>query len=90
MMLDKVKRGDLIKIVSIGEAGVRENALRMGIDEGSILVCAEVIPAGPIVLRKHRQEVAIGRSLMCNIAVELLARAGEARPACINLTGEMC
>ncbi len=90
MMLDKVKRGDLIKIVSIGEATVRENALRMGIDEGSILICAEVIPAGPIVLRKYRQEIAIGRSLARNIAVVMLARAGEARLACSNLTGEMC
>ncbi len=90
MMLDKVKRGDLVKIVSIGETVVWENALRMGIDEGSILVCVEVVPAGPIVLRKHRQEVAIGRSLARNITVELLARAGEAGEDCSNLTGEMC
>lgn len=90
MMMDKVKRGDLIKIISIGEAGVRDNALRMGIDEGSILICGEVIPAGPIVLRKNRQEVAIGRSLARNIVVELLNRPGEVRPVCSDLTGEMC
>nr|WP_052543961.1 ferrous iron transport protein A [Desulfoscipio gibsoniae] len=90
MTLDKVRRGDMIKIVSIGSAGIKENALRMGINEGAVLTCAEVIPAGPVVLGKHRQEIAIGRNLARSINVELLARVGEARSVNSKLSGEPC
>ncbi|TYO95943.1 FeoA family protein [Desulfallas thermosapovorans] len=90
MTLDKVKRGDLIRIIFIGNSGIKENALRMGINEGSVLTCAEVIPAGPVVLGKHRQEIAIGRGLAQNIHVELLARAGEAKAIASQLTSESC
>jgi Fe2+ transport system protein FeoA len=89
MLLDKVRRGDLIKIISIADAKIKQHALRMGIDEGAVLTCAEVIPAGPVVLGKLRQEIAVGRSLARLINVELLARTGESRPAA-RLNGKMC
>lgn len=71
MKLDQVKRGDLVKVVSIPDAGLKEKALRMGIDEGSLITCSEVIPAGPVVVCSNRHELAIGRSLARNIEVEL-------------------
>lgn len=90
MMLDKVQRGDLIKIISIANTSIKEQALRMGIDEGAVMTCAEVIPAGPVVLGKHRHEIAIGRSLARHIDVELLARAGQTMPVTAKLKSEMC
>ncbi|SFR14819.1 FeoA family protein [Desulfoscipio geothermicus] len=90
MLLDKVKRGDLIKIISIADAGIKQRALRMGIVEGVVLTCAEVIPAGPVVLGKLRQEIAVGRSLARHIDVELLSRAGETIPVATRLKSEVC
>jgi len=90
MTLDKVKRGDLIKIVSITDARTKEQALRMGIDEGSVLTCAEVIPAGPVVLGLNRQELAVGRAVARNINIEVLARAGEVKTLNASLKSEIC
>jgi Fe2+ transport system protein FeoA len=90
MKLDQVKRGDLVKILSISDPRIKEQALRMGIDEGSVLTCSEVIPAGPVVLGKHRQELAIGRALARNICVEVLTRAGEVRAVSAPLKSEPC
>lgn len=90
MRLDQVKRGDLIKILSISDPRVKEQALRMGIDEGAVLTCAEVIPAGPVVLGKRRQELAIGRELARNISVEVLSRAGGLKAVPAPLKSESC
>ncbi|MBO8137622.1 MAG: ferrous iron transport protein A [Desulfotomaculum sp.] len=70
MTLDTVKRGQSCRIVSIPDNGVRAQAIRFGISEGEIVVCDEVIPAGPIVLRKRRQQIALGRKLAASIIVE--------------------
>ncbi len=60
----------------------------MGIDEGTILTCSEVVPAGPVVVSKNRQELAIGRSLARQINVEVLARADAAGLAKPSLKSE--
>jgi len=79
MKLDKVRPGECVKILSISDDWLKELAVRMGIDEGEVLSCVGVVPAGPLVLSKHRQEIAVGRDLARHINVELLARAGQAR-----------
>ncbi|KKM09173.1 iron transporter [Clostridiales bacterium PH28_bin88] len=71
MTLDKVKRGQWIKILSIPEAEVRAQAIRFGIMEGEVISCAEVVPSGPVILSKNKQEIAIGRKLAERIQVEL-------------------
>lgn len=70
MTLDKVKRGQLFRIVSIPDANVRAQAIRFGIAEGELVKCDEIVPAGPIVLRKNRQQIALGRKLAGCIIVE--------------------
>ncbi|MBM7854804.1 Fe2+ transport system protein FeoA [Desulfohalotomaculum tongense] len=70
MTLDTVKRGQSFRIVSIPDNGVRAQAIRFGIAEGEVVTCDEVIPAGPIVLRKKRQQIAVGRKLAAGIIVE--------------------
>ncbi|MEW6697125.1 MAG: FeoA family protein [Bacillota bacterium] len=71
MTLDRVKRGQYFKIDSIPNETVRAQAIRFGIAEGEWLTCEEVVPAGPIVIRKNRQQIALGRQLAREIAVSL-------------------
>ena len=71
MTLDSVKRGQYFKINSIPNETVRAQAIRFGISEGEWLSCEEVVPAGPIVIRKNRQQLALGRQLAKEISISL-------------------
>ncbi|MFZ5652139.1 MAG: FeoA family protein [Bacillota bacterium] len=71
MTLDRVKRGQSFKIVSIPDNTVRAQAIRFGITEGEVVSCEEVVPAGPIVIRKNKQLLALGRKLAMKIGVSL-------------------
>ncbi|WP_028306788.1 FeoA family protein [Desulfitibacter alkalitolerans] len=73
MTLDKGKRGMLIKIVNIPDELVRSQVIRFGIMEGSVVTCEEVVPTGPIIVSRNRQEIAIGRNLARQIKVEQVA-----------------
>lgn len=72
MQLDKCKKGQLIKILDIKDSLIRAQAIRFGISEGEVIRCEEIIPAGPVVVSKKNQEIAIGRGLAKNIDVELV------------------
>ncbi len=72
MTLDKVKPGQKLEITSIINPQVRAQAIRFGIAEGAVAVCEQAIPSGPVVLRRNRQEIAIGRSLAREIGVKVL------------------
>lgn len=69
MTLDQVKRGQKVEIRYIPDVLIRAQAIRFGIGEGSEVVCGEVLPAGPIILHKGLQEIAIGRRLAQSIKV---------------------
>ncbi len=71
MTLDRVKRGQFFKISSIPNELVRAQAIRFGIAEGEVVTCEEVVPAGPIVIRKNKQQLAFGRGLARQIDVVL-------------------
>ncbi len=70
MTLDNARRGDRIKIIQINDASIRAQAIRLGISEGSKMICSEKLPAGPIILQNKMQEVAVGRKLAQQISVE--------------------
>ncbi len=72
MTLDQIKRGQMVKILSIPDDETRAKAIRFGIAEGEIVLCAEVVPFGPIVLQKNKQEIAMGRNLAASINVVLI------------------
>jgi Fe2+ transport system protein FeoA len=72
MTLDMVRRGEQVRILKIDDPQVRMQAIRFGIGEGSAVRCTEKIPAGPIVLQRGRQEIAVGRSIARTICVEAL------------------
>ena len=71
MTLDRVKKGQQIRIISIPDEIFRVQAIRFGISEGAVVVCQEKVPAGPVVVRKNNQEIAIGRNLASKIGVAL-------------------
>ena len=67
--LSTVRKGDLLEIMSVDDDHARVQALRFGMSQGACVECITRIPAGPIVLRSGRQEIAVGRSLAGRIQV---------------------
>lgn len=72
MTMDRVKRNQLFRILSIPDGLVRTQAIRFGIAEGEVVICEEVIPAGPVIIRKNKQRLALGRELAKRITVQLV------------------
>ncbi len=58
--LDKAKKGKFLKILSLPKGLTRIQLIRFGITEGDIVLCLERLPGGTVVIRKNRQEIAIG------------------------------
>lgn len=71
MKLTSLRRGQRARILGIDHAGLRVEALRFGIGAGQCVECVEVIPSGPMIIRKRNQEIAIGRELAEAIRVRL-------------------
>lgn len=71
MTLAEVKKGQTVKILDIPDEQIRSQAIRLGIGQGSLVTCQEIIPAGPIIIKKNRQEIAVGRGLAQVITVEI-------------------
>jgi len=67
--LSSVRKGDLLEIMSVDDDHARVQALRFGMSQGACVECITRIPAGPIVLKSGRQEIAVGRSLAGRIQV---------------------
>jgi ferrous iron transport protein A len=67
--LIEAKMGQSLRIHSLPQGKLRTYFLRLGISEGDIVVCHERLPGGTVVLRKNRQEVAIGHKLAAEISV---------------------
>lgn len=67
--LDLVAQGADLVVLGVDDDEARIHALRFGISEGACVRCVTRIPAGPIVLRSGRQEIAIGRNLAKRIRV---------------------
>jgi len=71
--LDCIRKGELIEIVSVDDTHARVQALRFGMAEGACVECVTRIPAGPLVIRSGRQEIAVGRALAKRISVRRLS-----------------
>jgi Fe2+ transport system protein FeoA len=70
--LDCVRRGDKLEIVSVDDTNARMQAMRFGMSAGACVECVTRIPAGPLVIKSGRQEIAVGRSLAKRISVRKL------------------
>ncbi|MGE5675523.1 MAG: FeoA family protein [Mycobacterium leprae] len=73
MTLAEAVPGQAILITQIADDYARLQAIRFGIAEGARAVCQAVLPGGPVVLRKGKQEMAVGR----NLAKQILVRPVE-------------
>jgi ferrous iron transport protein A len=69
LTMDQMRRGDEFVVTHVGDERARVTAIRFGISEGSTVRCVTKIPAGPIVLKSGRQEIAVGRNLARKICV---------------------
>jgi Fe2+ transport system protein FeoA len=67
--LDKARSGDELEIVQVDDEHARVQCLRFGMAEGACVTCVTKIPAGPLVLKSGRQEIAVGRGLAKRIRV---------------------
>jgi Fe2+ transport system protein FeoA len=70
--LSAVKPGERVRITDISHSDVRMQLMRWGLMTGSWVTCQAVLPGGPVVIRRHHQEIALGRDLAERIEVELL------------------
>lgn len=70
MTLDQTLPGQVFIITSIDDDFARLQAIRFGIAEGAQAVCQTVLPGGPVVVRKGKQEMALGRNLAHRIQVK--------------------
>jgi Fe2+ transport system protein FeoA len=67
--LADARAGESFVVTAVDDEGARVTALRFGMSEGACVACVTRIPAGPIVLRAGRQEIAVGRELARRISV---------------------
>jgi Fe2+ transport system protein FeoA len=70
--LDQASRGDRMVVTGVDDEAARIHAIRFGMAEGAHVSCVTRIPAGPVVLRSGRQEIAVGRELAKRISVRQL------------------
>lgn len=68
--LARARKGDVLEIVSVDDAHARVQALRFGMAEGACVECITKVPAGPLVIKSGRQEIAVGRRLAEQIQVK--------------------
>ena len=71
--LDCMRKGERFEIVSVDDTHARIQALRFGVAEGACVECVTRVPAGPLVIKSGRQEIAVGRALAKRISVRRLA-----------------
>lgn len=69
MTLDQTRPGQEFTILSVDDEFARLQAIRFGMAEGARAVCQAILPGGPVVVRKGKQEMAIGRNLAVRIRV---------------------
>ncbi len=82
--LDRVRTGDEFEVADIHDDEARVQALRFGMGAGASCSCVTKIPAGPIVLRSGRQEIAVGRKLASRIHVRNVTRRGAKALAAVH------
>ena len=67
--LTRLKKGQVMRVHSLPVGVLKAQLIRLGLNEGAIVVCFERLPGGTIVLQKNRQLIAIGHALAKEILV---------------------
>ena len=71
--LHQVAKGSRLIILDIPEGRSKEQLIRLGVVKGEFIRCLERLPGGTVVIKKHRQEIAIGVTLARSIVVAYAA-----------------
>ena len=67
--LTRLKKGQVMRVHSLPVGVLKAQLIRLGLNEGAIVVCFERLPGGTIILQKNRQLIAIGHALAKEILV---------------------
>ena len=67
--LDHAKVGQLVRIDRIQDDEIAMMAVRLGIAVGEVIAVASKVPGGPLVIRRGRVDIALGRELCRGINV---------------------
>ncbi|MDF1611070.1 MAG: FeoA family protein [Stygiobacter sp.] len=70
--LDKISQGKFLKITKLPTGDIKSQLIRLGLSEGDKLKCTHKLPGGTIVVKKNRQEIAIGFDLAKKIKIHEL------------------
>ena len=71
--LEQISVGTMVKIDRIDDEQMAMMAIRLGIATGEIIQVASKVPAGPMVIRRGRVDIALGRELCKSIYVSPLS-----------------
>ena len=66
------KAGQWLRISVVPKGILGAQFIRVGINEGERVRCIERLPGGTVVIRKNRQEIAIGHQLAREILVAVI------------------
>ncbi len=69
MTLDMAKKGQKLLIQKVERDDVRPQAMRLGLYEGALLECSEVIKNGPVILKNAFCEIAVGKRIAQQVTV---------------------
>lgn len=67
--LDQAPIGQQVRIERIQDEEIAMMAVRLGIAVGEMIVVASKIPGGPLVIRRGRVDIALGRELCKGIDI---------------------
>ncbi len=68
--LSKAPLNKPVTVISIRDSGVRTQLIRFGITVGTRIRCFQRLPAGPVMVKYYKQEIAIGRDIADHIIIE--------------------
>lgn len=66
-----IQKGMSFTITDIPSGFLKAQLIRLGICAGEQVSCLERLPGGTIVVKKNRQEIAIGKDLALKISVRV-------------------
>ena len=72
MNLEDAPKKLILKVLSINQEKLSEDAMRFGIESGECIQIINKLPGGPIVIQKNEQQIAIGRELAKVIVVKVI------------------
>jgi len=70
--LDNAVRGTYFILVNLPSGIHKVQLIRMGLSEGDKILCLQRLPGGTMIIRKNRQEIAIGYHLAKEIKIRFV------------------